>query len=181
MSATARPPPRPRGPLPAVLPAFAAAHTYQEIVKSDHAHFKPILSQYTEDEKKVLRRFRQTHRKRVRRWLARAPLSLLPLSTISPFFQEDARQRYETRRAYLADLADNRSRLHQEALLLQQRCEELKAQAKAYQKKKRELEKKKVTYEVILEARRPPDAWPVYHGSAWPSTSTSTGPQRPFQ
>ena len=97
------------------------------------------------------------------------------------FFQEDSRQRYETRRAYLADLADNRSRLHQEALLLQQRCEELKAQAKAYQKKKRELEKKKVTYEVILEARRPPDAWPVYHGSAWPSTSTSTGPQRPFQ
>ena len=74
VSTTARPPPRPRGPLPAVLPAFAAAHTYQEIVKSNHAQFKPILSQYTEDEQKVLKRFRQVHRKRVRRWLLRAPI-----------------------------------------------------------------------------------------------------------
>ena len=41
---------------------------------SDHAHFKPILSRYTEDEQKVLKRFRQTHRKRVRNWLARAPI-----------------------------------------------------------------------------------------------------------
>ena len=81
----------------------------------------------------------------------------------------------------MADLKNDRSRLHQEALLLQQKCEELKAQAKAYQRKKRELEKRKATYEVILEARRPPDAWPVYYGSARPSTSTSAGPQYQFQ
>ena len=74
MSTTARPRPRPRGPLPATLPAFAAAHTYQDIVLSDHAQFKPILSRYTEDEQKVLKRFRQTYRKRVRRWSARAPI-----------------------------------------------------------------------------------------------------------
>ena len=62
---------RARGPLPKVVPAFATGrHTYQEIVTSDHDHFKPILSLYTEDQQKILKKYRQTHRKRVCRLLA---------------------------------------------------------------------------------------------------------------
>ena len=167
MSKTTR---RARGPLPKVVPAFAAGHhTYQEIVTSDHDHFKPILSMYTEDQQKVLKRFRQTHRKRVCS-LHRGVLPFLIFTC--HYFQDDARSRYETRRSYLEDLRDKRAQLHQEASLLQQKCEELRAQAKAYQKKKRELERKKAMYEVTLEAQRPPDAWPIYRGSVWPSTST---------